>query len=974
MITFKFIYPWLLLFLIPAVLLTLLPYFKLSKRYRRTRNRIVSMVLHLVIMVMAITLLAGMTIDYTVANNGNEIILLVDVSDNIESDYADRRDGYVDDILYGIKNNINACKVGIITFGYDQKYVVPLSDELDDMYSEYRSGELPDTSATDIAAALNFAKTKFSEEATWKKIILITDGKETDESALSVIRGIVSDQNNTMFVDVVDVTSYNDFDDAMVVGVELPSYHVKANEVCTIKVLLQSNVDVTGVSVQLFDNDQLSTDNGDNGVMTVNIFKGEIREVEFKHTFTSDDDLHKLEVQISDAGNYDKNNTYHSYYYLSVFDRVLVIESVSGDSDSLKTVLETGTATDTTEYDVTIVNTRTTDYANLPKTIIDYRNYDQVIFNNISNADLAAMDLRIYEGDYAAAVERGETDLSGITENAYKDYSISLVHSYVYEYGGGLFTVGGVNEDGEANAYSREDLKATKYQQMLPVQAIDYTPPVGIMVVIDRSGSMGGSRLGAARNGAYAVLDELTERDYMGIMALDTNAEYILELTSVTQKETIRNAIDSVNQAMGGTVFESALDKAARALVALKSVAKRHIIIVTDGYPSGSGYLDIVRNYYESQGVTFSVVLVGTTAGQGKMQDLCDAAGGEAAGSRCMVALDMDALPEMLRSDVNCPAIKEVSNEPFQPTIYSSMSQLVSGFDRDPLNTNKMIAELGGFFGTKLKTGADLILTGEYDVPLYAQWQYGEGMVGSWMCDLKGTADSWSASFMEDKDGKAFIRNVVANLMPTEDISPNALDYIFKENNYTNQLTIYGVGTGEQIRGQIVSPALDKDGEDSVILNLNEISEGGNHYVTLAFSETSNVCNFAFKAPGTYRIDVWKVDSEGVEIPNARLEIYKTFSYSEEYNTVEQDVVELTSIKEKLTAIAERGNGIYVGDGDVNRCLNAEDELVKNFDPRWVFMILAIICMLLDIAVRKFKFKWIHEIVRENKQKKLQQR
>jgi hypothetical protein len=44
--------------------------------------------------------------------------------------------------------------------------------------------------------------------------------------------------------------------------------------------------------------------------------------------------------------------------------------------------------------------------------------------------------------------------------------------------------------------------------------------------------------------------------------------------------------------------------------------------------------------------------------------------------------------------------------------------------------------------------------------------------------------------------------------------------------------------------------------------------------------------------------------------------------------------------------------------------------LAKEFDPRVLFLILCIICVLLDIAVRKFKFKWIHELVREHKQRK----
>ena len=76
--------PWWLLLLIPAVVLTLLPYLKLAKRYRRTRNRIGSVVLHLIIMLLATLTLAGMQVHYETPNDENEIIVLVDVSDTEE--------------------------------------------------------------------------------------------------------------------------------------------------------------------------------------------------------------------------------------------------------------------------------------------------------------------------------------------------------------------------------------------------------------------------------------------------------------------------------------------------------------------------------------------------------------------------------------------------------------------------------------------------------------------------------------------------------------------------------------------------------------------------------------------------------------------------------------------------------------------------------------------------------------------------
>ena len=42
----------------------------------------------------------------------------------------------------------------------------------------------------------------------------------------------------------------------------------------------------------------------------------------------------------------------------------------------------------------------------------------------------------------------------------------------------------------------------------------------------------------------------------------------------------------------------------------------------------------------------------------------------------------------------------------------------------------------------------------------------------------------------------------------------------------------------------------------------------------------------------------------------------------------------------------------------------------RAYDPRVLFAILIIVFFLLDVAVRKFKFKWPHEIIRDYKEKK----
>ena len=92
---------WWLLLLIPAFALTLISYFKLNKRYRFTRNRIVSIVMHLVIMVLSIALLAGITMEYYKPNTETEVVLLVDYSYTLD-DSAQQIDDFVKAGIRGI--------------------------------------------------------------------------------------------------------------------------------------------------------------------------------------------------------------------------------------------------------------------------------------------------------------------------------------------------------------------------------------------------------------------------------------------------------------------------------------------------------------------------------------------------------------------------------------------------------------------------------------------------------------------------------------------------------------------------------------------------------------------------------------------------------------------------------------------------------------------------------------------------------
>ena len=92
---------------------------------------------------------------------------------------------------------------------------------------------------------------------------------------------------------------------------------------------------------------------------------------------------------------------------------------------------------------------------------------------------------------------------------------------------------------------------------------------------------------------------------------------------------------------------------------------------------------------------------------------------------------------------------------------------------------------------------------------------------------------------------------------------------------------------------------------------------------------------------------------------------YQTFSYSKEYDTF----AEPSQGVELLSKIAELGNGVMLNKAD-QVFEDANMYVHKVVNPKPTFVIISLVMFLLDIAVRKFKFKWPHEIVRDRKIKK----
>ena len=97
--------------------------------------------------------------------------------------------------------------------------------------------------------------------------------------------------------------------------------------------------------------------------------------------------------------------------------------------------------------------------------------------------------------------------------------------------------------------------------------------------------------------------------------------------------------------------------------------------------------------------------------------------------------------------------------------------------------------------------------------------------------------------------------------------------------------------------------------------------------------------------------------------------LYKSLAYSEEYDYLQDESIDYS---EKMQSIAVLGKGKLIEDlDDPHEVIDSFDTVVyRVFDPRILFAILAIVLFLLDVAVRKFKFKWPHEIIKQRKMAK----
>jgi len=877
------------------------------------------MVLHLIIMTLAISLLAGITFEYDMPNDENEVILLVDASYS-GSKLEDEKDSFIQSVIR--TNEEGTFKLGIVTFGFDQVYSLELTSDMKNAYSKYMSAPAPNTSATDIEAAVKYAASLFSDPQNGR-IVLMSDAVETDGFVNNAIKSVIS---QGVRVDTVDFSDGKRGDEVQIIGMTRPESKIVFAEEFTVELTIQSSY--AGDATITPYNDGSACDPID-----VELIRG-IQTVKVPLTFEkpNPNNLHVLSFDlVSSNDTLELNNTFHSYILVESFNKILILESIDGESNAISRMLGE-------DFDITTFNISDTE--NVPASLDNIRLYDQVILCNVSY------------GQMPLGFEK-------------------ILFEYVTEIGGGLFTVCGNDVEGDANAFTKDDMKPSQYlKKLLPVDIITFTPPIAVMILIDKSGSMYNelnyskfedSPLYYAQQGAKDCLNLLSERDYIGVYELDDYGDESLQLTSATERTKVLNAIENIGKDGGGTIFSTAIAAAGRTLAAQTNVEKKHIILITDGEPDPSN-VDLTKDVLlenASKGITTSIIGINSTDSASLLmkQLLTEYAGVEEKNFHFVPK--GASVPDAIKADMGAPEIIDVNFEEFQIQINATtdITKIHLGDKAEYIKQEDM-PTLDGFYGMKAKDAdgdnndltkdLKVILKGEY-TPIYTQWTYGKGKVGTFGCDLNGT---WSSNFIDTPEGNAIIQNIVRELMPDENIRLESIDADFDGDNYKTQLNVYTELKGDEyVEITVTSPSADGMSASTV----QKLSAGADETYTKFF--------FDVTSPGVHEIIAQKKDAFGQVIAEKR--IYKALAYSKEYDMF----YDQEAAAELLVSIADNGHGAVL-DNPYQIYESASQYMHKIINPLIVFLIIVICFFLLDIAVRKFKWKWIHEIIRDKKAKK----
>jgi len=141
----------------------------------------------------------------------------------------------------------------------------------------------------------------------------------------------------------------------------------------------------------------------------------------------------------------------------------------------------------------------------------------------------------------------------------------------------------------------------------LPTAAAKKRAPGAVVIVIDRSGSMKGAKLDAAKDAVKATVAALDPDDIVSVVAFDSEAQVYVRPQRAQNRTRIGAEIARLVSG-GGTNMYPAIKEALEILQDVK-VKARHVILLSDGETPSDGIAELVADMRKAK-ITISTVAV----------------------------------------------------------------------------------------------------------------------------------------------------------------------------------------------------------------------------------------------------------------------------------------------------------------------------------------------------------------------------
>ncbi len=319
--------------------------------------------------------------------------------------------------------------------------------------------------------------------------------------------------------------------------------------------------------------------------------------------------------------------------------------------------------------------------------------------------------------------------LSDVPAHQLGEGTMNAMRDYVDKLGGGFLMLGGPNSFGLGGFYK------TPVDDILPVRLKapdeEEKQSAAVAIVMDRSGSMAGEKLEMAKSASIATAEVLGRNDFIGIYAFDSEAHVVAPMTRLTSTATVAGQISAVASG-GGTNLQPAFEQAREALRRVKTKVK-HMIILTDGQTSGSGY-EAMAAQCRGEGITISTVSIGEGSHVALLQAIASSGGGQS-----YTTTDASGITRIFTQDTLMHTGRMMREEPFIPVL-TEKHPMLAGFDK------WASPDLLGYVKTIRKSTAQVPLVTDTGDPLLAHWRFGLGKVTAFTSDAKSRwASLWIA-------------------------------------------------------------------------------------------------------------------------------------------------------------------------------------------------------------------------------------